>query len=100
MADAPAEVGVPNSSSSNSTGLTNTIRLTDSFAVPQLHESEVYFLVLKWLLNGPCSNAAQALLQDVHQHALLPQRYTVKGEQNIHSCCVTYTHMHMPLQAS
>jgi hypothetical protein len=46
----------------------------------QLDESEVYFLVLKWLSNGPCSNAAQALLQDVQQHALLPQRFVVEGK--------------------
>jgi hypothetical protein len=48
--------------------------------MPQLDDSEVYFLVLKWLANGPCSNAAQALLQDVQQHALLPQRYDVEGK--------------------
>jgi len=40
--------------------------------------------VLNWLSNGPCRGAAEALLQEVEQHGLLP-----KSE-----CCVTGTCHH------
>lgn len=45
--------------------------------------AEVYFLVLQWLSSGPCRAAAQALLQDVEQHGLLPRSYSVAGELSV-----------------
>ena len=44
-----------------------------------LDASEIYFLVLHWLSNGPCRATAQALLQEVEQHGLLPHGYSVTG---------------------
>lgn len=45
----------------------------------QLDASEVYFLILHWLADGPCKAAAQALLQDVQEQGLLPKRHDVFG---------------------
>jgi hypothetical protein len=45
-----------------------------------LDPSEVYFLVLHWLSNGPCREAAAALLREVEQHGLLPRTHAVTGK--------------------
>lgn len=51
--------------------------------------SEVYFLVLHWLLDGPCRRAAQALLQEVEQHGLLPTTHAASGGDDVAWCAVS-----------
>lgn len=46
---------------------------------PGFDLSEVYFLVLHWLSQGPCREAAAALLREVEQQGLLPRTHSFAG---------------------
>lgn len=46
---------------------------------PGFDLSEVYFLVLHWLSQGPCREAAAALLREVEQQGLLPRTHSFTG---------------------
>jgi hypothetical protein len=45
----------------------------------ELDLSEVYFLVLHWLSQGPCREAAAVLLREVEQQGLLPRTHAITG---------------------
>ncbi|KAJ7320577.1 hypothetical protein JRQ81_020088 [Phrynocephalus forsythii] len=51
-----------------------------------LIESELYFLIARFLSTGPCQRAAEALVQELEQHQLLPKRLDWKGKEH----CRTY----------
>lgn len=44
-------------------------------------ETEIYFLICKFLSLGPCSRAAQAIKEEIEEHHLLPLSYNWTGEQ-------------------
>lgn len=44
-------------------------------------ESELYFLVYKFLSASPCKNAASALREEIEKHLLLPKRLVWTGER-------------------
>nr|XP_020645039.1 bromodomain and WD repeat-containing protein 1 isoform X1 [Pogona vitticeps] len=51
-----------------------------------LIESELYFLIARFLTTGPCRRAAEVLVQELEQHQLLPKRLDWKGKEH----CRTY----------
>ncbi|XP_054829123.1 bromodomain and WD repeat-containing protein 1 isoform X6 [Eublepharis macularius] len=50
-----------------------------------LIESELYFLIARFLTTGPCRRAAEALVQELEQHQLLPKRLDWKGKEHCRS---------------
>ena len=48
--------------------------------VPPSFRAEIYYLVAKFLENGPCQSAAEALRKDLESHELVPQRYDWRGQ--------------------
>ncbi|XP_077198828.1 bromodomain and WD repeat-containing protein 1 isoform X2 [Paroedura picta] len=57
---------------------------TGSVALP-LIESELYFLIARFLTTGPCRRAAEALVQELEQHQLLPKRLDWEGKKHCRS---------------
>ncbi|XP_060054692.1 bromodomain and WD repeat-containing protein 1 isoform X1 [Erinaceus europaeus] len=53
-------------------------------AVPLL-ESELYFLIARYLSAGPCRRAAQVLVQELEQYQLLPKRLDWEGNEHSRS---------------
>lgn len=49
---------------------------------PPSFRAEVYFLVAKFLENGPCEGAAEALRDEIEQHSLVPPRYDWTGQSH------------------
>ncbi|KAG1665452.1 PH-interacting protein [Nymphon striatum] len=47
-----------------------------------LLESELYFLICKFLSNGPCTAAAAALLSEIERYELLPKRLDWQGNEH------------------
>ena len=45
-------------------------------------ESELYFLIAKFLSSGPCQEAASALRKEIEQNSLLPKRFDWHGNQH------------------
>ncbi|BFZ25162.1 hypothetical protein BsWGS_28200 [Bradybaena similaris] len=45
-------------------------------------EPELYFLIARFLSNGPCSRTSQILLEELDQFKLLPQRVDWEGKQH------------------
>ncbi|CAM5079138.1 unnamed protein product [Eretmochelys imbricata] len=50
-----------------------------------LMESELYFLVARFLSTGPCRRAAEVLVQELEQHQLLPKRLDWEGNEHCRS---------------
>ncbi|KAM7180491.1 bromodomain and WD repeat-containing protein 1 isoform 1-T1 [Macrochelys suwanniensis] len=50
-----------------------------------LIESELYFLVARFLTTGPCRRAAEVLVQELEQHQLLPKRLDWEGNEHYRS---------------
>uniref|UniRef100_A0A8C3XVX3 Bromodomain and WD repeat domain containing 1 n=1 Tax=Chelydra serpentina TaxID=8475 RepID=A0A8C3XVX3_CHESE len=50
-----------------------------------LTESELYFLVARFLTTGPCRRAAEVLVQELEQHQLLPKRLDWEGNEHYRS---------------
>ncbi|XP_075768112.1 bromodomain and WD repeat-containing protein 1 isoform X2 [Pelodiscus sinensis] len=50
-----------------------------------LIESELYFLVARFLTTGPCRRAAEVLVQELEQHQLLPKRLDWEGNEHCRS---------------
>ncbi|XP_073216561.1 bromodomain and WD repeat-containing protein 1 isoform X3 [Lepidochelys kempii] len=67
-----AEPSVPSSSSGGGGSL-------------PLMESELYFLVARFLSTGPCRRAAEVLVQELEQHQLLPKRLDWEGNEHCRS---------------
>ena len=49
---------------------------------PPSFRAEIYYLVAKFLENGPCKDAASALRKDLESHELVPPRYDWKGSSH------------------
>nr|XP_028701154.1 bromodomain and WD repeat-containing protein 1 isoform X2 [Macaca mulatta] len=47
-----------------------------------LIESELYFLIARYLSAGPCRRAAQVLVQELEQYQLLPKRLDWEGNEH------------------
>ncbi|XP_062982693.1 bromodomain and WD repeat-containing protein 1 isoform X3 [Elgaria multicarinata webbii] len=47
-----------------------------------LIESELYFLIARFLTTGPCRRAAEVLVQELEQHQLLPKRLDWEGKEH------------------
>ncbi|XP_060082031.1 bromodomain and WD repeat-containing protein 3-like [Ylistrum balloti] len=45
-------------------------------------ESELYFLISRFLASGPCQRASEALRQELTEHQLLPKRLDWEGRQH------------------
>uniref|UniRef100_A0A2I3S330 BRWD/PHIP N-terminal domain-containing protein n=1 Tax=Pan troglodytes TaxID=9598 RepID=A0A2I3S330_PANTR len=45
-------------------------------------ESELYFLIARYLLTGPCQRAAQVLVQELEQWQLLPKGLDWEGNEH------------------
>nr|XP_020017345.1 bromodomain and WD repeat-containing protein 1 isoform X3 [Castor canadensis] len=50
-----------------------------------LIESELYFLIARYLSAGPCRRAAQVLVQELEQYQLLPKRLDWEGNEHSRS---------------
>ncbi|XP_074852070.1 bromodomain and WD repeat-containing protein 1 isoform X2 [Carettochelys insculpta] len=50
-----------------------------------LIESELYFLVARFLTAGPCRRAAEVLVQELEQYQLLPKRLDWEGNEHCRS---------------
>ncbi|XP_066478380.1 bromodomain and WD repeat-containing protein 1 isoform X2 [Tiliqua scincoides] len=50
-----------------------------------LVESELYFLIARFLTTGPCRRAAEVLVQELEQHQLLPKRLDWEGKEHCRS---------------
>ncbi|CAN2389514.1 regulation of cell shape, partial [Pristimantis euphronides] len=48
----------------------------------QAAESELYFLIARFLSKGPCGNSAQMLIQELNEHNLLPNRLDWQGNEH------------------
>lgn len=48
-------------------------------------EAELYFLIARFLSNGPCKQAADVLLRELGEHELLPKGIDWKGNERIRS---------------
>ncbi|XP_060090216.1 bromodomain and WD repeat-containing protein 1 [Heteronotia binoei] len=57
---------------------------TGSVSLP-LIESELYFLIARFLTTGPCRRTAEVLVQELEQHQLLPKRLDWKGKKHCRS---------------
>lgn len=44
-------------------------------------ETEIYYLISKFLSLGPCTRAAQAIREEIEENQLLPLAYSWTGEQ-------------------
>ncbi|XP_048348579.1 bromodomain and WD repeat-containing protein 1 isoform X2 [Sphaerodactylus townsendi] len=62
----------------------STASSAGSVSLP-LIESELYFLIARFLTTGPCRRAAEALVQELEQHQLLPKRLDWKGKEHCRS---------------
>lgn len=47
-----------------------------------LIEKELYFLIAKFLGNGPCKEAAEVLRREIETHHLLPNRHDWNGNEH------------------
>ncbi|KAM3934677.1 bromodomain and WD repeat-containing protein 1 [Leptodactylus fuscus] len=45
-------------------------------------ESELYFLIARFLSKGPCGKSAQMLIQELNEHNLLPNRLDWQGNEH------------------
>ncbi|KAM8976981.1 bromodomain and WD repeat-containing protein 1 [Pelodytes ibericus] len=52
---------------------------------PQLPESELYFLIARFLANGPCRKTAEMMIQELNENKLLPKRVDWLGNEHIRS---------------
>lgn len=59
-------------------------------AQASLDASEVYFLLLHFLSEGPCQAAARTLEDEAVKHGLLPQRHGVHGKDWPYVCCLCW----------
>ncbi|XP_014793686.1 PREDICTED: bromodomain and WD repeat-containing protein 1 [Calidris pugnax] len=50
-----------------------------------LIESELYFLIARFLTTGPCRRALKVLVQELEQHQLLPKRLDWQGNEHCRS---------------
>ncbi|XP_033002928.1 bromodomain and WD repeat-containing protein 1 isoform X3 [Lacerta agilis] len=50
-----------------------------------LIESELYFLIARFLTTGPCRRTAEVLVQELEQHQLLPKRLDWEGREHCRS---------------
>ncbi|XP_056184764.1 bromodomain and WD repeat-containing protein 1 isoform X2 [Falco biarmicus] len=50
-----------------------------------LIESELYFLIARFLTTGPCRRALKVLVQEMEQHQLLPKRLDWQGNEHCRS---------------
>ncbi|XP_025934951.1 bromodomain and WD repeat-containing protein 1 isoform X6 [Apteryx rowi] len=50
-----------------------------------LIESELYFLIARFLTTGPCKRALEVLVQEMEQHQLLPKRLDWEGNEHCRS---------------
>ncbi|XP_070606546.1 bromodomain and WD repeat-containing protein 1 isoform X5 [Erythrolamprus reginae] len=50
-----------------------------------LIESELYFLIARFLGTGPCRKAAEVLVQELEQYQLLPKRLDWEGKEHYSS---------------
>ncbi|XP_044298191.1 bromodomain and WD repeat-containing protein 1 isoform X3 [Varanus komodoensis] len=57
---------------------------TGSVSLP-LIESELYFLIARFLTTGPCRRTAEVLVQELEQHQLLPKRLDWEGKEHCRS---------------
>ncbi|KAJ6662401.1 hypothetical protein lerEdw1_011814 [Lerista edwardsae] len=57
---------------------------TGSVPLP-LIESELYFLIARFLTTGPCKRAVEVLVQELEQHQLLPKRLDWEGKEHCRS---------------
>ncbi|OXB68605.1 hypothetical protein ASZ78_014252 [Callipepla squamata] len=53
-----------------------------SGASPPLIESELYFLIARFLSTGPCRGTLRVLVQELEQHQLLPKRLDWEGNEH------------------
>ncbi|GFN80858.1 bromodomain and WD repeat-containing protein 1 [Plakobranchus ocellatus] len=52
---------------------------------PSVLEPELYFLIARFLSNGPCKKAAKVLLEEMEKFKLLPQRVDWEGNEHYRS---------------
>ncbi|XP_061483645.1 bromodomain and WD repeat-containing protein 1 isoform X3 [Rhineura floridana] len=50
-----------------------------------LIESELYFLIARFLTTGPCRRTAEVLVQELEEHQLLPKRLDWQGNEHCRS---------------
>ncbi|KAJ7427552.1 bromodomain and WD repeat-containing protein 1-like protein [Willisornis vidua] len=58
---------------------------SSSSASLPLIESELYFLIARFLSTGPCRRALKVLVQELEQHQLLPKRLDWQGNEHYRS---------------
>ncbi|KAM9205777.1 bromodomain and WD repeat-containing protein 1 [Mergus octosetaceus] len=58
---------------------------SSSGAPVPLIESELYFLIARFLTTGPCRRALEVLVQELEQHQLLPKRLDWEGNEHYRS---------------
>ncbi|XP_018496053.1 bromodomain and WD repeat-containing protein 3 [Galendromus occidentalis] len=63
----------------------------------QLADSELYYLIAKFLEGGPCKRAAQAIREEIDEHKLLSQRTDWIG--NKHDITVQYMERLCPIES-
>ncbi|XP_078068075.1 bromodomain and WD repeat-containing protein 3 isoform X4 [Mustelus asterias] len=56
-------------------------RPTDSIRVSQL-ERELYYLIARFLLSGPCQKSARILIQELEEYQLIPKRLDWQGREH------------------
>ena len=49
---------------------------------PPTFRAEMYYLIAKFLENGPCQDTAQALRKELESFELVPPRYDWKGQRH------------------
>ncbi|XP_067852945.1 bromodomain and WD repeat-containing protein 3 isoform X2 [Heptranchias perlo] len=56
-------------------------RRADSSRASQL-ERELYYLIARFLLSGPCQKSARVLIQELEEHQLVPKRLDWEGKEH------------------
>ncbi|XP_060688587.1 bromodomain and WD repeat-containing protein 3 isoform X1 [Hemiscyllium ocellatum] len=56
-------------------------RRTDPTRVSQL-EQELYYLIARFLLSGPCQKSARVLIQELEEYQLMPKRLDWEGKEH------------------
>ncbi|XP_078736616.1 PH-interacting protein-like [Lampetra fluviatilis] len=59
-------------------------------------ESELFFLIARFLSAGPCREAAEVLVREIEQHKLLPRRVDWRGaehERSFAEMVLSHTHL-------
>ncbi|XP_069749711.1 bromodomain and WD repeat-containing protein 3-like isoform X4 [Narcine bancroftii] len=71
----------PGSARQREPGFGMSERRPDCSRVSQL-ECELYYLIARFLLSGPCQRSARVLIQELEEHQLIPKRVDWQGQEH------------------